>query len=149
MKSIFSIMVAVAILSTSCNKQPKQEEYDNYSKIFFNKYETEGVDKAVNYIFSTNPLINQDGEQIVNLKKGLKETTSLLGDYSGYGLITIKRATNNYVYCSYLVRYNRQPLRFSFIYYKPKDKWVLHKFTFDNEVEKELENAGTIYFLSN
>jgi len=149
MKRVFSIMFAVVILLISCNKQSKQEEYNNYSKNFFSKYETEGVDKAVNYIFSTNPLINPDDEQIVNLKKDLKEAAGLLGEYSGYGLITTKKATDNYVYCSYLVRYNRQPLRFSFIYYKPKDKWILHKFTFDNDVEKELESAGTIYFLSN
>ena len=142
-------MFTVVILLASCNKQPKQEEYDNYSKIFFSKYETEGVDKAVSYIFSTNPIISQDDEQIVNLKRDLMEAAKQLGEYCGYGLITTKKATNDYVYCSYLIKYKRQPLRFSFIYYKPKDKWVLHKFTFDNEVEKELESAGTIYFLSN
>jgi len=149
MKSVYLIIITIAILFISCDNQPKQEEYDNYSKTFFSKYETEGADKALNYILSTNPLINNNDEQFAQLRKDLNASALLLGQYCGYALITKKKATSNFVYCSYLVRYNRQPLRFTFIYYKPKDKWVLHKFSFDNEVEKELENAGTVYFLSN
>ncbi len=133
----------------SDKKESGQKDYENYCNTFFVKYEENGIDKAVDYIFSTNPQINKDDSQIVNLKTELHEAAKLLGEYNGYGLIATKSIANSYIYCSYLIKYSRQPLRFSFIFYKPKDKWVLHKFTFDNELEKELETAGTIYFLTN
>ncbi len=45
---------------------------------------------------------------------------------------------------SFLVKYARQPLRFTFILYKPNDKWVIQNFSWDSALEDELYNASSL-----
>jgi hypothetical protein len=65
-----------------------------------------------------------------------------LGEYYGYELITEKRAGESYIIKSFLAKYERQPLRFNFVLYKPNTKWVLQNLSFDVDVDEELSDAA-------
>ncbi|UZR94260.1 hypothetical protein [Chondrinema litorale] len=105
--------------------------------------------KAVDYIFSTNKWISEESQEgIDNVKDKLENFLGLVGEYYGYDLITKKNVGENYELWSYIIKYDRQPLRFTFVLYRPKDKWQLQNFQFDDNLGDELKDAGKIYNLN-
>lgn len=51
-------------------------------------------------------------------------TLDYIGKYYGYEIITTKKFSESFELHSYLVKSDRQPIRFIFKFYKPNDKWV-------------------------
>jgi hypothetical protein len=88
--------------------------------------------------------IKDDIENIANKLNGF--TLDYVGKYYGYELITTKKFSEFELH-SYLVRYDRQPIRFTFKFYKPNDKWMLYAFQFDDSFSKEIEEAAKLYYL--
>lgn len=46
-----------------------------------------------------------------------------------------------------MIKYDRQPVRFQFIFYKPSDKWQLQDFRYDDDLDTELIEAANAYRL--
>lgn len=46
-----------------------------------------------------------------------------------------------------LVKYDRQPLRFSFTFYKAKDVWQLYNFEYIDRLIEELDESSKVYRL--
>jgi len=154
---VFLFLLLVGINYTSCNsgaqvnsdktsaQQPDAKEAIGYINTFFDKYKHEGPKPAIDYIFSKSNGTTITG--IDALKSKIDSLKSTLGSFSGYEQIIEKNAANSLVLFSYLVKHENHPLRFTFVFYKPKDNWVLYKFSVDAEVENELEYSGKIYFI--
>ena len=77
-----------------------------------------------------------------------KYTIDYVGKYYGYELITKKQFSESFILYSYMVKYNRQPMRFIFKFYKPNDKWTLFEFTIDSDLDDEIEQAAKLYYLN-
>jgi hypothetical protein len=45
------------------------------------------------------------------------------------------------------VKYDRQPIRFNFLFYSPNGQWQLQNFSFDDGIDEELKEAAKIYKL--
>jgi len=88
---------------------------------------------------------NKDG--IDNIKTQLTSFLGLVGEYYGYELITEKSVGKSFKLVSYMVKYDRQPMRFTFVFYKPKDKWQVQNFQYDDNLDVELEESGKVYRL--
>lgn len=87
---------------------------------FFKSYE-ESPQQAVDYIFGTNKWMTDETKLgIENVKTQLTNFIGLVGDYYGYEKITEKSVGESYKLISYLIKYDRQPIRFTFIFYRPK-----------------------------
>lgn len=115
---------------------------------FFSIYESQNTNKALDYIFSTNSWLNNNQQdKIVILKTNLINTIKVIGKYYGKESITQKSIGSNFILCSFLIKYERQPIRFTFIFYKPSNNWTLLNFKFDDNISKELEEAAVIYRL--
>jgi len=113
---------------------------DNPQKLidqFFSLYETNPY-AAVDYIFDTNPWIKEAAEQLDDVKTQLEDTLDVVGKYEGYSLISEKATGGHLMQYVFMVRYDRQPLRFILLFYKPSSEWRLHHFSFDDDMEEEL-----------
>ncbi len=110
---------------------------------FFKKYKEDGTSAAIDYLFGTNKLFANNA-QISLLKQKLDSLRIALGPFNGRELIVQKTAAPSLVFYSYLVKHENQPLRFTFMFYKPKNDWVLYRFKFDDQIDSELEQAGRI-----
>jgi hypothetical protein len=119
---------------------------DSIVNTFFQKYKVEGSSPAIDYIFSTNPLLT-DKSQLDGVKSKLDSTRKVIGAYYGNSLITRKNVSSDLILLTYLVKHERQPIRFSFIFYKAINNWTLFKFQYDDDVISELEDSGKIYFI--
>lgn len=139
------IVLAILLISpiTLFSQQKPQDLIDN----FFTTYKTD-PGKAVRELYKTNSWterVRDDIENVVTKINGF--TVDYIGKYYGYELITTKKFAQSYVLYSYLVKYDRQPLRFIFKFYKPNDKWILYGFQYDDNFNKEIEEAAKLYYL--
>lgn len=117
---------------------------DTTIKEFFAKYRLER-NSALDYIFSTNDYVPD--EKVTKVKTSLTSLSKQIGNYVDYELITKKSAGKDLVLYSYLVKYDRQPLRFTMIFYRSTTVWRLYNFQFDTDVDDELEKAAVIQML--
>jgi len=113
-----------------------------YLENFFKKYKTSS-DSAIDYLFSTNKLFTNQAQ--INLLKSKLDSLGLsIGKYEGRELIAQKNAGTSLVIYSYLVKHENQPVRFIFMFYKPKDQWELYRFNYDDAMDLELIEAAKI-----
>jgi hypothetical protein len=102
-------------------------------------------DKAIDYIFSTNKYATNSQEGIDELKRSLKKTSTSAGAFWGYELLSKKSAGQGFIMLTFFVKYDRDPLTFRILFYKPHDSWQLQNFKFDNKMDEELEEASKAY----
>lgn len=107
---------------------------------FFELYLEEGSDKAIDYVYSTNKWMIRNGEVIENIKTRLGKATSILGTYYGYEPIEEKQLGSNFARYTFLLRYDRQPIKFTFTLYRPNDRWQVHNLKFDDQLEDDLDD---------
>ncbi|HVW96433.1 MAG TPA: hypothetical protein VHA56_10745 [Mucilaginibacter sp.] len=110
---------------------------------FFKKYKDDGTAAAIDYLFATNKYFTNP-EGISQLKAKLDSLRQGIGAFLGKELIAQKSASSSLVFYSYLVKHEVQPIRFTFIFYKPDAEWVLYRFKYDDQMDAELEEAGRI-----
>ena len=138
-------LLIVTVLSTNILKA--QAATDEITKEFFKTYE-KSPQKAVDYVFGTNKwMMDRNKDGIENVKTQLTSFLGLVGDYYGYEKITEKSVGESYKLVSYMIKYDRQPVRFTFVFYKPKDKWQVQNFQYDDNLNDELEESGKVYRL--
>jgi len=84
-----------------------QQNAEDIIDVFFDTFKVD-MNKAIDYLFSTNELIapNQDG--IRSIKERLEVSRKLLGNYYGYELMKLEYAGDSYRRYTYMLRYDRQ-----------------------------------------
>lgn len=138
MKSFALSFLLIGICSIPTNAQYPPEIISK----FFDVYKSKGADPALDYIFSTNPFANDIASAVDQLKAKLRALTIVDGSFSGYDILTVKSAGDNYKMYTILVRHERDPITFRILFYHPSDKWQLQNFKFDNKMDDELNEAS-------
>lgn len=116
---------------------------------FFKEYESLGASTALDNLYDTNSWMKRSTDAITNLKsqmEGLNE--DYVGKYYGHELIVEKKLTESYRLLSYMVKFGRQPVRYTFQFYKPQDTWIIYSFKFDANIDDEIEEAAKLYHLN-
>lgn len=139
-------LLIVLLISTSGTlfaQSSPQDLLDN----FFTTYEKD-AGKAVKELYATNKWTERkqdDIEKVISTVNGFTE--SYMGKYYGYEIITNKKFAESFELYSYMVKYDRQPIRFIFKFYKPNDKWVLYSYSLDDSLDTEIQEAAKLYYL--
>jgi len=110
---------------------------------FFKKYKDDGTGPAVDYLFGTNKYFT-NAAGISQLKVKLDSLRQTVGTYLSKELIAQRSSSPSLYLYSVLVKNEIQPLRFTFIFYKPQSEWVLYRFKYDDQMDSELEEAAKI-----
>lgn len=111
---------------------------------FFEQYETKGISVAIDSLFSTNKWLESKIDVVSNVKSQLAGSVGLMGDYQGKELIEAKMAADCLMKYTYIVKYERQPLRFVFTLYKSKDKWIMLNFLYNDKFEDDMYRTHMI-----
>jgi hypothetical protein len=139
MKRLFLIAITFILFQFS-NAQSSKEEITTK---FFKEFK-EDPSKAYMNLFTFNKWMADKKSVLETSRIKLADLVEQLGEYYGHELITEKKAGESYIIKSFLAKYERQPVRFNFILYKPNDKWMLQNITFDVEIDEELSDAAKI-----
>ncbi|MDB5024773.1 MAG: hypothetical protein JWP78_2528 [Mucilaginibacter sp.] len=143
MKKTFLLLCPLLLFVCTIPVQAQEQTPADLSKRFFEVYAVKPMD-GIDYIFSGMTLNKQVKDDITAIKKNLKVTIDQAGAYNGYELIAEKSVGNTLRLMSYMARYDKQPVRFIFIYYKPKDVWKIYTFQFNTSFDEELTNAAGV-----
>ncbi|MCX7697069.1 MAG: hypothetical protein N2Z72_05175 [Bacteroidales bacterium] len=112
-----------------------QSSYEEIVDRFFQIYSKEAPEKALDYVFSTNPYMDVQSEQVKNIKMRLGTVTALIGDFYGYEKMIVHEYAPSLVSVTYLVKHKRQPLYYTFVFYKPEKNWQILNIRFDDKLE--------------
>lgn len=145
-KSLIRTLLILVICSGSiiAQKTPK-----DHIKEFFERYKNESISIAIDSLYATNKWVSKSSDMIIQLKSKMVmdlENEDYIGKMHGYEPIVMKYLGDSYKLYSYLVKYDRQPIRFTFHFYKPNDKWLLYSFKYDGELSSEIEEAAKAYY---
>jgi hypothetical protein len=123
---------------TDCAAQPYLDEVEQ----FFQSLKAGEVDAALENLYASNPWIQGSQDSIQQLKSQLGNLGAMVGQCHDHILLAEKQLANRWVYLNYLVLFDRQPLRFEFQFYRPEETWVIHAFSFDDEIDQDLVAEG-------
>lgn len=144
MKHIFLLLFVL----TSCTQGTKDDGSCKLIETFFATYETNGVEKALDGVFNTNAYFSTVSNGNINkIKKELSSYTDSIGKYCGYEIVGKRIVGESIVHYTCLVKYETHPLRFSFIFYKPENIWMLYDFQYDMETMSELKESAKFYYI--
>lgn len=143
MKKIL-FLLSLTLLTTITYGQNSTEDLTTE---FFKKYE-KNTDEAFDYIFGTNKWMGDNKDGTEKVKFQLREYAKLMGKYIGFEKLTEKSLGESLKVSVYLVKYDRQPLRFIFKYYKGKEKWMLYNLKFDENIDDELDDIMKYDYLN-
>lgn len=122
-----------------------QDNPEDITQTFFQDFESLGSSVALDRLYSTNPWMQRSTEAIANLKERIAGLTEdFVGKCHGYELITKKQLTESFILYSFLAKYDRQPIRFTFQVYRPADTWRIYSFKYDSNLDTELEEAARV-----
>ena len=118
----------------------KGQEPVDLVKQFFIKFDVEGSGPALDFLYKDNRWMEQNREAISILKTKMEGLTpDFIGPLHGYELINKKQISVTYAIYTYLAKYERQPIRFIFTFYRPDEQWRVQGFRFDANIDEELE----------
>ncbi len=150
MKKIELILFCIFILiscnhdENSLNTQSPQKHLDS----FFSTIKDQDINIALDSLFATNErFIKESKSDVDNVKLQLSNMIAVIGKYRGAEIIFHDKIGESLFIYSYLVKYDKQPLRFTFVFYKANDKWMLYNFKFDTDIVDELNKKSAIYLL--
>ncbi len=135
-----NILILVVITASSTlfyNKIYAQSSPEEITETFFAIFEND-MSAAVDYLFSTNDLIDPNQPGIKSIKEKMEVTRKLLGNFYGYEIVNIYYAGESYQKHIYSIKYERQPVKMTIIYYRPNKKWKVQSLNFQDDIDSEL-----------
>lgn len=133
--SIFLITLLVTFNASASNYQTEIDE-------FFELYQAGKISDAVDSIYDTNKYVSSIPDQILNIKNQLTSLKGLVGEINNIGKIDTYNVGENFVHVTYLVTYDRQPIRYEFQFFKVKSGWRIYSFSFDDDLTNEISELA-------
>jgi hypothetical protein len=133
---LFGTMMTVVIAQTK-----DAGDGQELIKQFFDLYKTKGYEAAVKYAWSTNSWIPASPDDMNTIILNLGKQVNQMGEFIGQEELRSKKAGSRFRIVSYLVYYQRDPIRFTFELYRNNNGWEITDFVFDTRFEEELEES--------
>jgi hypothetical protein len=108
---------------------------------FFDDFGAGNPGTALDNLYTNMPWASEIGDEVANLKTQFVGLQGLVGSYNGHVLLAKKEVAATFAIYSYMVKFDRQPVRFIFEFYKPKEEWTLYSFSYDDKIDDELEES--------
>lgn len=135
-RTLLAVVAAGALASAaSAQEAGYQAEID----AFFRRFAAGERNEAVDKLYANNSWIAIDGDGVRNIKSQFEGIGEIVGEYTGNTKIGELMVGDRLVHVTYLALFERQPLRFEFQYYRPRDSWMIFSFEFDADFDDDLQ----------
>jgi hypothetical protein len=148
------LFLAVIIASIGCSQsqsktRDQETEIDKKSlpviQSFFKKMESGEYKIAVDYLLAQNDNIGLQDSGTINLKLKFNQINENGDHFISQKLIRKKGIDNDLCVYSYFVKYERKYYRFIFVFYNNDKDTKITRFSFDDAIDVELEEAIKLY----
>jgi hypothetical protein len=119
----------------AANASDYQQEIDK----FFDLLKNDKVVESVSSIYKTNKYVSAIPDQIANVKNQLSSLSGMVGKINLIKKLDVYNVNDTFVHVTYIVTYDRQPVRFEFQFFKVSDGWRIYSFSFDDKIDNEVE----------
>ena len=113
------------------------DDYQAQIDQFFRLVEAKQTEQAIEFIYASNPYASTISTQIEELKRQIGLLPSIAGKVHQIELIDTHRLGDSLVTLTYIVNYDRMPIRFVFQYFKTQKGWRIISFAFDDDIADE------------
>ncbi|MFS1523804.1 hypothetical protein ACL7TT_06760 [Microbulbifer sp. 2304DJ12-6] len=131
--------VLLTILISSVAANAAGDGYQAEIDSFFNLLKKGKIEESVSSIYKTNPYMSSVSDQVLNIKNQLASLSGLVGEMNTLQKIDTYNVEDAFVHVTYLAAYDRQPIRFEFQFFKVKEDWRIYAFSFDDNMDDEIE----------
>lgn len=125
------------------------EDYKVEIKEFFDLYEEGRFDEAIDRIYQSNKYRDKIQDQLINLKTNLRGLSDLVGEYKYKAHIEDIVVADQFVQSTYLLIFDRQPVRFEFQFFGKKGDWTIYLIQYDDGLPAEVLNSARQSVLDN
>lgn len=108
---------------------------------FFSHLSSGDVKTATEELFQTNPWVKKKEDQNAQFVSKLIGITQMVGNYRGYERISEQKVGEKLIGYAYLAHYERQPVRFTFVFYKSNDEWFIYDTSFNSDMDNILKES--------
>lgn len=130
MKRLIVLSVMFLMSSTSFAYEGTPEmQIEN----FFIDLSTGKVNEAIDNLYSSNPLMNQKIQQLTLLKQQVGMISTLFGKHIGVEEYSNELVTPSIKKIVKVEKFENHPVVWEFFFYKPNDKWIISKGTFNDQ----------------
>lgn len=137
MKKTLIIIAAVTAMLVVGNTAKAQNTPEDIMAKFFSMF-NDDVNKAIDYLFSTNEWLESNKEGTTAMKEKFEASRKLLGNFSGYELAGKYYLGESYAKYVYVLKYDRQPVELVVTMYRPDKVWKLQNMNFHSDFEKDM-----------
>lgn len=116
-----------------------QSSPDEIIREFFNTYSAGRTEQALEDLYGHSKWFDRNSDAVGKVRVQLLALKGLVGEYRGYSLLGSKDLQADLVIYDYMVKFDRQPVRFRFTFYRADKEWATFSFGFDDNLDEELE----------
>lgn len=137
----------------SCSQQANKDSSSNYLeseskssiKVFFEKMQSGDYKIALNELLRKNENIDLQDSLTINLKNKFNAINESSGKYVSESFLRKRELPNDLGIYVYFVKYQTKFYRFTFTFYNNGSQVKIYKFSFDDTIDRELEEAIKLY----
>jgi len=100
--------------------------------------------EAAEQLLSSNPEAASRVENKLSIENGLERMKDTLGELKDFNIIKEKKIGERIVYVLAFALYEKQPVRFEFIFYKPNDQWLFLNVNFGLQTVDDILAIGRL-----
>ena len=141
MPKIFSLLLFFLPVALFAQDKTTPLDPEKASAAFMEQIGAGNVDQAYDQIFAETSWIAKKQDTLDLVKNKTKNLLPMLGKYIGSEELMRKEVGDCLIGYTYIARYERQPIRFVFIFYKPGDTWQTQSVNFDDDLTDDIKAA--------
>ncbi len=141
--SLAFLLIFVATCCTS--KSDGNPETQKLVDEFFKSYKSNGHKEAITTFLAKNKWVTSTDANDVATQ--INDMVAQVGAYYGEEQISVTTYGTRIIQYIYIARYERQPLKYTFRFYKPEKNWQVQSFNYEVDFTPELNEAGKAYRL--
>ena len=125
------------------NDGEKVKDYQDIVDDFFNLVKDQQFTQAAEGLF-TSILVSKSPDisnksYFDDVKAKLVNLPEVYGKYCNHSRMFERMVAKRFIFIDYIVLFEKQPVEFSFQFYKPKEKWMLYGFTLDTDIVNKMD----------
>jgi hypothetical protein len=107
-----------------------------WAEKFFSRMVTEGAEKAFRLLEATSFAAKSDAATLKGIGDTMIKTGSAFGAAIGYEAAGEKKIGGSILLLVYVVKYEQSAIVWELDFYKPRERWDLHRFRFYDNLAK-------------
>lgn len=135
-------LVLLSILLISGGLKAQSDSLSAWCGQFFNELIDGKSHEALLVLYQDSPEIVEDTAAWNEMVYQLDQMTEAYGPIFGYDSIQQKNLGESFMLLTYMGKYQYEPVRFTFEFYKPNKRWEIYGFAFDLNLVRDLEDAS-------